>query len=1034
MMQRRSLSDISIENPVFAWMLMAALIMFGAIAFTRLGVSNLPDVDFPVVSVTVEWEGAAPQVIESDVIDILEEAVMGVEGVTEVTSSSKFGRANINVNFELERNIDLAMQDIQAKVSQAMRRLPQGIEAPIISKSNPEDNPILWMALSGDGSMSMPEMMSFTRDYLKNQFSTLSGVSEVFLGGYVEPNLRVWVNGDKLSHYQLTVNDLIAAIQNEHSEPPAGRLETPSKEYNLRVLGEATSPEDFGRILINTRGGQPNYTPLRLNQVSRVEMGLDDVRRISRFKGRPSIGLGVRKQRGANAVAVSTAVKKKLETVKKELPKGLSLDINFDATNFIREAVDELIFTLFLSALLTSLVCYLFLGTWSSTFNVLLAIPTSIIGTFLGIYYFGFTLNTFTLLGLSLAIGIVVDDAIMVLENIMRHVEMGKNRVQGAADGAREVTFAALAATVAIAAIFIPVAFMKGIIGKFFFQFGVTMTVAVFISLLEALTLTPMRSAAFLRTAHHGWVFHTMNRFMAWCDGHYRRALRLALSRPVMVCSVATAMFLGSLLLIIPMRKEMIPAQDQSIFMMRLRTAVGSTLQQSDQAAKELEKYFETRTDLERYFVAVGDMGGGDANVVTSFVTLKPPAKREKKQSVIMDETRKAMIERLPGVVVNIMDLSARGFGAGKGYPVEMEVQGDDWGVLSDKANAIMEALEKTAMLTDIDTNYRKGQPEIQIMPNREAASRRGVSVAAIGTTINALLGSVVVGQYTKGGHRFDIRVRLEDVGKDYRRDVERLFLRNNRGELVPMAELVTIKEEPTLQSIHRRNKERAISIHANLAKGVSQKAALEKAESVAKDLLPPGYRLVMTGGSGTFKETMNSLFFALIVGLIVSYMILASQFNSFIHPTTVLLALPFSITGAFGALLVTGQSLNMFSFIGIILLMGIVKKNSILLVDFANQRRKEMLTQSKEWKSSKEKALVVAALMEACPQRLRPILMTSLATIAAAIPPALAIGPGAETRIPMSVAVIGGVLVSTILTLVVVPAAYLLFSRLEKN
>ena len=454
-----SLSEISIKRPVFAWMLMAALIIFGWIAFKRMGVSQLPDVDFPVVSVSLSLEGAAPEIMEVDVVDPLEDALMGVQGITNLTSSSKMGSASISVEFDLDKNIDVAVQEIQNVISRTLQRLPKELDPPVVTKSNPEDNPIIWLSVSS-ATMPRPALMSLVRDQIKDKFSSATGVGEVMMGGYVDPSLRVWLSSKKLKDYYLTVGDIFNTIQLEHSERPSGRIENLEKEINIRTMGEAPTAEEFGKLVISKRGGSPNYNPIRLNQVARIEDGLNDVRSKSRVMGVSAVGLGIRKQRGTNAVAVAKAVKERLEEVKRILPKDVEMAVRFDSTKFIEDSVHELNFTLILSAILTALVCWAFLGSWSATMNVILAIPTSVVGTFMVLLALGFTLNTFTLLALSLAIGIVVDDAIMVLENIVRHKEMKKDRFLAALDGSREITFAALAATVAIIAIFLPVAFM----------------------------------------------------------------------------------------------------------------------------------------------------------------------------------------------------------------------------------------------------------------------------------------------------------------------------------------------------------------------------------------------------------------------------------------------------------------------------------------------------------------------------------------------------------------------------------------------
>jgi len=461
-----SLSDISIKNPVFAWMLMAALMIFGLISYGRLGISQLPDVDFPVASVSLTWEGAAPEVMETDVVDIVEDSIMSIQGIRDVASSIHQGSASITVEFELNKNIDVAVQEIQNKIEQARRLLPKDIDPAIVTKVNPEDHPILLISLSSS-TMKLRDLMGYVQDHFKDNFTTVSGVGEIFLGGFRERNLRIWVDAKKLEAYQLTVQDIIDAVEQQHQEIPAGRIETVKEERNVRVMGEATTTEEFGNIIIAKRSGKPIFRPIYLRNVASIEDGLADKRRIARTMGQQTVALGIRKQRGANEVAVAHGVLKRLEEIRKYIPKEVQVSVVFNRTKFSEDSIHELVFTLLLSALITSLVCWMFLGSWSATLNILLAIPTSILGTFIVIYFMGFTLNTFTVLGLSLAIGIVVDDAIMVLENIVRHRENGELQVEAARNGARQITFAAMAATAALIAIFLPVAFMTGIIDFF---------------------------------------------------------------------------------------------------------------------------------------------------------------------------------------------------------------------------------------------------------------------------------------------------------------------------------------------------------------------------------------------------------------------------------------------------------------------------------------------------------------------------------------------------------------------------------------
>lgn len=1025
-----NISEISIKNPVFAWMLMFALMIFGLLSFKGMGVGQMPDVDFPVLNINVTWEGAAPEVIESDVVDVIEDAVMGVQGLKDISSTSRDGMASITLEFDLERDIDIALQEVQSKISESQRNLPRDIDPPVIIKTNPEDQPIMWLAVSSkDPTRPLRDLMEFVDTQVQDKFKTIPGVGEIFLGGFVDRNLRVWVDVNKLNAYQLTVADVVNAIQHEHVEIPAGRIETKRNETNIRAMGEANSVEEFEKISITTRGGQPIYKPIKLKEVAAIEDGLADIRRISRVNGKAAVGIGIRKQRGANSVAVAKNVKKVLEKVKKELPDNYEIGINFDSTRFISASVHELVYTLIRSAVLTSLVCWLFLGSLSSTFNILLAIPTSILGTFIVLKFAGFTLNTFTLLGLSLAIGIVVDDAIMVLENIVRHRERGESQVEAALKGSKEITFAAIASTLAIIAIFIPVAYMKGIIGKFFFQYGITISAAVALSLLEALTLAPMRCSQMLNVGERktfvGRIFeNSLMGLTLW----YEKTLRFILKYKKSILVLAIVIFVASLSLFPKLRKEFVPAQDQSMFLVRIQTPIGSSLEYTNERFKEVEALLMKDPNMSRYYGAVGGFGGGEVNSGNLFVTLKFPKDRvvdpelghRPTQQEILTKYRKAF-NKIPDVKAIMQDLSMRGFAAQRGFPIEFTVRGPEWEKLVEYSNVIMEEMKKSDEFVDVDTDYLSGMPELRIYPDRDRAFDRGVSVDTIANTVNATLGGQRIAKYTKGGKRYDVRVRLVAEQRSKPEDINKLYVWNNRGELVLLSDVVNLKQKTSLLAITRKGRERAIGIFANVAPGKSQQNAIFEAQLIAKKVLPEGYRVVFSGTSETFKESFQSLFFALWLGILVAYMVLASQFNHIIHPFTVLLALPFSITGAVVALYLTNESLNIYSLIGLILLLGIVKKNSILLVDFTNKMREQGLN-------------TFDALVKACPIRLRPIIMTSVATIVAAIPPALALGPGAEIIRPMAIAVIGGVTVSTFLTLFAVPCAYLLLANLEKH
>ncbi|UOF02834.1 efflux RND transporter permease subunit [Bdellovibrio reynosensis] len=1027
------LSDISIKNPVFAWMLMFGLMIFGLISFSRMGVSQLPDVDFPTVNVSVTMSGAAPEVMELQVVDPIESALMTVEGIQSIKSNSKTGSASITVEFDLDRNIDVALQDVQAKVAGVQRLLPDDVDPPTLSKTNPDDQPILWLALTYE--KNDPEfMMRYARDYLKDRFTTVEGVGDIFLGGYTDPVMRVHVRPKDLMRYNISVNDVMDAVKNEHSELPGGYITTEKKTFNVRTLGEAKTEDEFRSIVISRRAGQTVADPtnmVKISQVADASLGLDKIERLSRFNGLPALGLGIRKQRGTNAVSVAQAVKEKIDEIQPQLPPGMKVQVNFDSTKFIEQSVHELNKHLILAVIFTSLVCWMFLGSWSATFNVLLSIPTSLLGAFIGLYFLGYTLNMFTLLGLTLAIGIVVDDAIMVLENIFRYNENGRGRIESAILGAREISFAAMAATAAVIAIFLPVAFMKGIIGKFFMQFGVTISLAVFLSLVESLTITPMRCAGFV---HHGERKTKLGRgfeaFMENLKFVYEKYLKLSLAHPWKVLVGSLVFVALSFISIKFLNKEMNPAQDQSIFLARLVLPVGTSLSHTDAQTKKAEQWFLSRPEIKQVYAAIGGFGGGvsDSNITMMFVTMKdkgergkdPESGKELSQQEFMQVARKALA-KIEDVRPILMDLSQQGFGGGRGYPIEFTILGSDWDKLAKYTETMMKEMEKSGLMVDVDSNYLLGMPEIQVKPDRVSAAQHGVSINSIGTTVNALIGGVKVGEFPQGGHRYDIKVKLVDQG-DPMNEIKTLFVGNSRGNLIPLPRVTKDEVGSSLQAISRVNRQRAITVTANMKPGVSQQAAMAYVENKAKEILEPGYMIDPGGSSKTFKESFQSLIFALVMGLVIAYMVLASQFNSFIDPVTILMALPFSFSGAFFALLMTGQSLNMFSMIGLLLLMGIVKKNSILLIEFTNTVRDRGTREA------------INALIEACPIRLRPILMTSVATIAAAIPSATATGAGSETMRPMAICLIGGVVVSTALTLFVVPVAYLLMDKFKQR
>ncbi len=1008
-----NLTEACVRKPVLAWMLMAATVVFGVVAGGRIGISQFPDVDFPTINVSASWEGAAPEVIENEVVETLEEALIQIEGIRTITSSARQGSANITVEIELSRDVDLALQDVQAKVSQAARNLPRDMNPPIISKSNPEDQPIMMVRIGGPYPQRV--LSDYVRYGLKEKLQTIPGIGEISLMGTLERNVRIWLDAAQLDEKSLTIRDVISALQREHIELPAGRLEAPGREVNVRVLGEAVDLETLRKIVIREVGGSPIY----LSDVALVEDGFEDVRRIARVDGGPAQGIGIRKQRGSNAVAVAKRVREAIDEYRKTLPEDMSIGVTNDSTEFIRDSVNEIQFELLLSVILTALVCWLFLGSLSSTLNVILAIPMSLLGTVAIIYFLGFTFNTFTLLGLALAVGIVVDDAIMVMENIFRHREGGKALVPAALEGTKEIAFAALAATLAVVAIFVPVVFMKGIIGRYFLQFGITLCLAVLLSYVEAVTLAPARCSQFLKTTREGRnkVGLAVDRAFGRLEKLYSRILHRGLRKPGLVLALAAVLFASAIFVFTILPSEFVPSQDQSRVSVRIQTAVGSDITETDSLLIKAEGVVNRHPEVIQVFSFVGGFGGGGGvNAGMLYITLVPPGERKLDQAGLSSVLRQEL-NSIPGLRAVIQDTSQQGFTAQRGFPVEFSVRGADWNELVPISQRLMEELTASGTVVDLDSDYRVGMPELRVTPDRAVAADVGVSIDDVATTINALVGGIRVGKYSTGGRRLDVRVKLMAGQRSRPDDISRLRVRARNGQLVPLSSLVIFEEQAALQAITRRDRERAISIYANVAPGHAQDEALRVVEGLGGNL-PVGYRVVLGGSSMAFRESMSSLLFAMVLGILIAYMILASQFNSFKDPITIITILPLSIAGAAFALLAAGKSLNIFSMIGLLLLMGIVKKNSIILVDYANAFREKGF-------GAKE------AMEKAGPIRLRPILMTATATLMAAIPPALGIGAGAEIRMPMAIAVIGGLVLSTVLSLIVVPSFYVVSDRL---
>lgn len=1008
-----TLSEISIRRPVFAWILMFALIFFGGLAFTQLGINDNPDVDYPVVTVSYDYPGATPKVVEKDVIEEVESVLVALQGIRNISSVAQRGSARITLEFDLSKDIDFALQEVQTTVSKAQDELPDSVNPPTVTKNNAADDPIMYLALSSE-TMKDRDLMILFRDRIRDQLSTIEGVAEIRALGYHEPVMRVDLRAEQLKKYALTAKDVVDNILNQHRELPAGRFEFKDSEDLIRIMGEVSEPEEFESMVISQRGGQPNYLPIKLKEVAHVYEGLEEIRRLTRVDAKPSLGMAIQKQKGVNAVATADRVKAKVAEINKELPEGVTIGINFDRSTFIRESVNELIFTLILSALLTSLICWLFLGSLSATLNIFLAIPTAIIGTFLFMYWFNFTLNTFSLLGLALAIGVVVDDAVIMLENIVRYMQMGYDRVNAAYKGSREIAFAVIATTAALVSIFIPITLLSGIEGRFFLEFALTISVAVMLSSLEALTLAPMRCSQFLDISGKTSNFRKkFDQTMDWLRDVYKNYLTKCIAYPKTVVIVAFSIVILSLGVIKLIPSEFAPAEDRGVLFLVILAPDGKSMEYTSGKVKEFEKIAMNHKAVKKVVVAIGGFGdGGQGNRGNGVVILKDRDDRELSQFDVAEDLRK-QVGQIQGIKIIIRDRFGTNLGGRRGSPIEFTINGPDAEKQREYFFEIQKAMEESKMFEGARSDDVRQLPEVQIIPDRERSIARGVDVNDVAEVINIAFGGRDVAQYTKNGRRFNVFVQLKEEDRRQKKNLQPLYIRNNRGELIRLMDVVKVVEATGPESVFREDRISGLRVDSGLAEGVKQGPAIDKVKEIANRILPEKYYIRF---SDTPQDKIYEFMFIMLLGLIIAYMVLAIQFNSFIDPFVVFMAVPFGLIGSLIALLMGGQTLNVFSVIGLLLTMGLVKKNSILLVEFTNQVREE-------GKSIKE------GLLEACPVRLRPILMTTLSTLAAAIPPALAIGPGAETRVPMALTVIGGVSLSMLFTLFVVPCIYLLVS-----
>ena len=1002
------LSDMSIRRPVLASMVSLALVLFGAIGYTQLAVREFPDVDPPIVSVATALPGANPQVVESAVTDILEEELSTVEGLRTLTSASQEGFSNITLEFNLDRDIEAAAQDTRDKVARIRERLPEDVEEPVVAKEDADAQPFFWLALSGE-NYDLLQLSDVGDRLVKSRLQTLSGVGRAQIFGERRFSMRVWLSAAELAARGLTVQDVQQAIRTRNVEVPAGRIESERREFTVRSLGELKTPEEFSDLVVSNRDG----VLIKLRDLGRVELGPEDERSLLRFKGTPSVAIGVIRQSKSNILSVSEAIRAELPRIQQSLPPGVTINTAFDQSIFVQRSIEEAQETLIIAALLVVVIIFIFLRNLRATIIPGLAIPTSIVAAFAIMYFLGFSINNFTLLALTLAIGIVVDDAIIVLENAYRHQEeLGENPEEAAINGTREIAFAVIATTISLVAVFTPLAFLEGSTGRLFNEFGIAVAGSVLISGFVALTLTPMLCAKILRVPQrHGRLYRILEEGFNRLASGYARTLALALRHRAAIVVGALLVTAGAVVVFRSLEREFVPPEDRGWFFSFIIAPEGSSLAYTDGYQRQAEAIQDKTEGIASYFSVVNIGDGVSRGII--FTNLHDWSERDRSLQEIIGEVQ-GQYFGIPGVFAFANNPPAFGWGS----PVNFVIQHSDFEMLVKGNDSLLARARQIPGLINADSDLRVNTPQLNVSFDRDRAEDLGVPVASIATTLQVLLGGSETSTFTRANKQYDVIVQLDPRARATPSDMSGLYVRGRNDELVKLEALTTVQEGVGPRALNHFNRVRSATITAGLAPGFTLGQAIDSLTRIANEVLPRGSTTALAGESRELEESGSALYFAFILALVVVFMVLASQFESLVHPFTVLMAVPLAVTGALFTLKLAGSTLNVYSQIGMILLIGLVTKNSILLVEYINQLKERGMG-------------TLEAAQEAGRIRFRPILMTSMATVMGALPIALGLGAGSLSRRPLGYAIVGGLVFSTLLTLYVVPAVYVIFDGL---
>lgn len=1009
-----NISSLSIRRPVLSMVMTIIIILFGAIGLSRLGIREFPSVDRPIITVSTSYPGANADVIETQITEPLEQSINGISGISSITSTSRDGQSRITVEFSLEVDLEAAANDVRDKVSGAQYLLPRDADPPVVQKADADSDPIIFINL-GSPKRPIMELSDIAENIFKERLQTIPGVSSVSVWGSKRPAMRLWMDPTKLAAYQISPLDIRNALTRENVELPSGRIEGNATELTVRTLGRLVTPSDFNNLVVRQEGDRV----IRFSDVGRAELGPENLRTGLLRDGVPTVGNAVIPQPGTNHIEIVDEVYKRIEQIKKDLPSDITVSIGFDNTTYIRNSITEVEETIFIAFFLVVLIIFLFLREWRTTIIPVLAIPVSLIGAFFILYVLGYSINTLTLLGIVLSIGLVVDDAIVVLENIYNKVERGMPPLEAGIKGSAEIFFAVVATTITLVAVFTPIVFLQGTTGRLFREFSFVISGAVLISAFVALTLTPMLATKILKPHHtSNWLYRKTEPFFNSMISGYGKSLENFLKRRwiaviIMALTLILIVIFGR---IIP--SEMAPIEDRSSLQIRSTAPEGATFEYT-------EKYMKEMTDLVRNTVPEQEglmtmiSTGGNSNSGNVRIILKNREDRERSQQEIYDELSTST-KKLSGARSLVVQQQTFG-GRRSGLPVQYVIQAGDIEKLKEILPRFMAEASQSDVFQVVDLDLKFNKPEIRIEINREKAVLMGVSTQAIGQTLQFALSGSRFGYFVMNGKLYQVIGQLERENRNDPIDLKSIYVKSNSGEMIQLDNLVTLKEESSTPQLYHYNRFMSATVSAGLAKGKTIGQGIEEMDKIAARVLDESYTTALAGDSKDFAESSSSLAFAFILALVLIYLVLAAQFESFRDPLTIMFTVPLALFGALIFLWYFNQTLNIFSQIGIIMLIGLVAKNGILLVEFANQR--------KAHGSDK-----FEAIKEAATSRFRPILMTSLATILGTLPIALALGAGSESRVSMGISVVGGLLISTFLTLYIVPAMYTYISEKAKS